>query len=55
MSIYLGTINRLPSSKYWIVGNVQEVGYYRVNYDEHNWKLLLKQFTDDHTVLYLYS
>ncbi|XP_054718668.1 aminopeptidase Ey-like [Uloborus diversus] len=43
-----GTIKNLPGPKHWIVGNVQEVGYYRVNYDEHNWQLLVQQFLDDH-------
>lgn len=43
-----GTISRLPGTSYWIVCNVQEVGYYRVNYDEHNWKLLVQQILTDH-------
>ncbi|GFY53408.1 aminopeptidase N [Trichonephila inaurata madagascariensis] len=43
-----GSIKGLPSRDYWVVANVQEVGYYRVNYDEHNWRLLIKQFQQDH-------
>jgi len=28
-------------SNVWVIFNVQQVGYYRVNYDEHNWKMLI--------------
>lgn len=31
----------------WIIANLQETGYYRVNYDEHNWGLLIEQLQDD--------
>lgn len=32
----------------WIVGNVKHAGFYRVNYDENNWKLLIAQLNEDH-------
>lgn len=31
----------------WVVVNVQESGYYRVNYDEKLWNLLIKQLNSD--------
>ncbi|KFM56852.1 Aminopeptidase N, partial [Stegodyphus mimosarum] len=43
-----GSISGLPGPNYWIIANIQEVGYYKVNYDEHNWKLLIQQFLNDH-------
>ncbi|GFT12414.1 aminopeptidase N [Nephila pilipes] len=43
-----GSLKGLPSRDYWVVANIQEVGYYRVNYDEHNWRLLIQQFQQDH-------
>lgn len=27
----------------WLLGNINQTGYYRVNYDLHNWKLLIQQ------------
>lgn len=34
----------------WIKGNYKQIGYYRVHYDEANWRELSKQLQDDHTV-----
>ena len=34
----------------WFIGNLDSIGYYRVNYDVHNWKLLIKQLKSDHSV-----
>ena len=31
----------------WIIGNVKHAGFYRVNYDENNWNLLIKQLNED--------
>jgi hypothetical protein len=36
----------------WVVANVQQYGYYRVNYDATNWRALSKQLQTDHTVTY---
>ncbi|KAK0044047.1 aminopeptidase N [Biomphalaria pfeifferi] len=42
----------LPSSRNgWIIANIDEVGYYRVNYDEDNWKALTDQLQEDHEVI----
>ncbi|XP_036147789.1 thyrotropin-releasing hormone-degrading ectoenzyme isoform X2 [Monomorium pharaonis] len=32
----------------WVVFNVNKTGYYRVHYDEENWKLLTKAFEENH-------
>lgn len=35
----------------WIVVNIESTGYYRVNYDLHNWELLARQLAVNHTVI----
>jgi aminopeptidase N len=32
--------------KDWYIGNIKHTGFYRVNYDEQNWNLLIKQLND---------
>ena len=34
----------------WIIGNLDYMGFYRVNYDEDMWKKLIQQLKKDHTV-----
>lgn len=34
----------------WILGNVQELGYYRMNYDQDNWRKLIGQLKANHEV-----
>nr|CAD7397318.1 unnamed protein product [Timema poppensis] len=33
--------------KDWIIFNIQQIGFYRVNYDTTNWKLLISQLNSD--------
>ena len=49
------TINdsRIPdpsASDSWLVLNVQQYGYYRVNYDDSNWNALMDQLKADPSV-----
>ena len=37
----------------WIIVNLQETGYYRVTYDDHNWQLLVDQLLTDHTKIHV--
>lgn len=37
----------------WVIFNLQETGYYRVNYDDQNWALLTTQLRDDHPVIHV--
>ncbi|XP_071548247.1 aminopeptidase N-like isoform X2 [Panulirus ornatus] len=45
------TIPSLPSKEQWVIFNPQETGYYRVNYDDHNWELLIHQLFTNHRVI----
>lgn len=35
----------------WVLANLNVTGYYRVNYDSHNWERLITQLTSDHQVI----
>ncbi|KAK4304350.1 hypothetical protein Pmani_023699 [Petrolisthes manimaculis] len=47
------TVSSLPTRDQWVVFNLQETGYYRVNYDENNWNLLVQQLNTDHRVIHV--
>lgn len=34
----------------WIIANLNQVGYYRVNYDDKNWKAIIEQLSEDPNV-----
>jgi len=44
-------IPSLPTKDQWVIFNLQETGYYRVNYDLNNWNLLIHQLNTDHKVI----
>ena len=33
----------IPANAEWLIGNVEQQGYFRVNYDLNNWNALLRQ------------
>ncbi|XP_058424828.1 thyrotropin-releasing hormone-degrading ectoenzyme [Diceros bicornis minor] len=35
----------------WLLGNINQTGYFRVNYDLRNWRLLIDQLVSNHEVL----
>jgi aminopeptidase N len=43
----------MPDRDKAVVFNVQETGYYRVNYDLENWRLLIKQLNEDHMKIHV--
>jgi len=39
----------LKTESSWYLANIKHIGFYRVNYDEKNWDLLINQLKNDHT------
>ncbi|KAF2365601.1 ERAP1-like C-terminal domain, partial [Trinorchestia longiramus] len=48
------TITGIPTDE-WVFFNLQETGYYRVNYDTENWQLLIDQLNTDFSVIHVIS
>lgn len=46
-------ITGLPDVTQWIMVNIQEAGYYRVNYDSVTWQLLNNQLKSNYSVIHL--
>ena len=46
-------VSGLPDSKTAVVFNVQETGYYRVNYDKKNWQLIAQQLKRNHLSIHV--
>jgi aminopeptidase N len=44
-------LSKKATSTEWIIGNIQHAGFYRVNYDQENWKMLIKQLNEDHKLI----
>lgn len=47
------TVSSLPASDKWVIFNIQETSYYKVNYDDNNWQLLTAQLEKDNTIIHL--
>lgn len=45
-------ITGLPEESQWVVLNIQQTGYYRVNYNNNNWHLLIAQLETGHTAIH---
>jgi len=43
----------MPAKDTPVIFNVQQTGYYRVNYDKKNWDLLASQLNKDHTSIHV--
>jgi len=43
----------MPDRDTPVIFNIQQTGYYRVNYDKQNWKMLAKQLMQDHTSIHV--
>ena len=43
----------LPAADTPVIFNVQQTGYYRVNYDKKNWRLIADQLNRDHTKIHV--
>merc|ERR1719464_939165 len=46
-------VSGLPDSETAVVFNVQETGYYRVNYDVRNWQMIAQQLERDHLSIHV--
>jgi hypothetical protein len=46
-------LSRKLDSDEFIIANLDMAGFYRVNYDENNWKLIIEQLANDHKVFFL--
>jgi len=46
-------VAQMPDSDSPVIFNVQQTGFYRVNYDKRNWELLAKQLVRDHSAIHV--
>ncbi len=53
--VYVAVTFKISADIKWIKMNVNFTGYYRVHYDELNWKALTRQLQDNHLVKHLSS
>ncbi|CAL4065712.1 unnamed protein product [Meganyctiphanes norvegica] len=46
-----GKMDNTPQDDRWLIINVLQTGYYRVNYDERNWELICLQLHENHKAI----
>ena len=44
--------NTASSTSSWYIANIRHTGWYRVNYDQDNWRLLINQLLKNHTLIH---
>ena len=47
--IFAVSLSGIPQNADWLVANIEQQGFFRVNYDEENWNSLIEQLKNDHT------
>ncbi|XP_014776693.1 uncharacterized protein LOC106873725 [Octopus bimaculoides] len=47
----LNVTKKRQSNQSWVMGNLKQFGFYRVNYDLSNWEALINQLKTNHTVI----
>ncbi|XP_029650204.1 thyrotropin-releasing hormone-degrading ectoenzyme-like isoform X2 [Octopus sinensis] len=47
----LNVTEKWQSNRSWVMGNLKQFGFYRVNYDLSNWEALINQLKTNHTVI----
>lgn len=47
-----GQLENLPGPHHWVLINSKFSGYYKVNYDVHNWDLIIRQLLWNHTYIH---
>ena len=47
------TLSDLPRREDWVILNLQQSGYYRVNYDTENWNAIKDQLLFDHKAIHI--
>ncbi|XP_068248686.1 aminopeptidase N-like isoform X2 [Palaemon carinicauda] len=50
---YLAPEFVFPDSHQWVIFNIKQTGYYRVNYDLENWNLLMQQLQTNHEIIHV--
>lgn len=50
MHLYIVSLAGLPEDAEWIIANIDQQGYYRVNYDSENWQKLIETLRTNHKV-----
>ncbi|CAN7988326.1 unnamed protein product, partial [Ixodes hexagonus] len=49
-----GQLENLPGAHNWVLFNNRFAGYFKINYDEKNWDLIIRQLLWNHSVITLF-
>ena len=45
-------LSGLPSKREWVIFNIQQTGFYRINYDIENWMAIKDQLLLNHKIIH---